>query len=181
MGWLFSPRWATRAEMLAHLRRPERFSPSCKLLRSQAVGNNHWFLASNFATGKVFIGLDLMAGSGRSREGWGYKDLDESVGPCEVNCPISYLAQASDPVGYAVEWREKVRAYHAARRSRIAPTEGLIATYDGVTYKLISHTGSRRDWNVLRISDGMPFRMNARQVAQAVVAKNDKPTATPQP
>jgi len=43
-------------------------------------------------------------------EGWGYKDLDESMGPTEVSCPMKYLAMVPDPGGYATAWRERVRA-----------------------------------------------------------------------
>lgn len=40
---------------------------------------------------------------------WGYKDMDETCGPYEVNCPLSYLAMTPAPKGqYAVEWRRRV-------------------------------------------------------------------------
>lgn len=60
-----------------------------------------------------FIALDLLECRGGC---WGYKDIDESMGPCEVNCPLSYLNLAGgDPEGYAKEWRERVRAFHAEK------------------------------------------------------------------
>ena len=47
---------------------------------------------------------------------FGYKDMDESVGPNEVQCPLSImklLTPLKDDDGYAKQWRESVLAYHA--------------------------------------------------------------------
>jgi len=52
-----------------------------------------------------FIGCDMLQFS----NGWGYKDMDESVGPCYYTCPKSYLAMV--PVDNQ-EWRDSVMAYH---------------------------------------------------------------------
>lgn len=173
MGWLFSPRWTNRAELLAHLRRPERYAPNYELLRSQAVGNNHWYLVHNKAHDKIFIGLDLMAGSGRQCQshGWGYKDMDESAGPYQLNCPLGYLDQASEPTGYAIEWREKVREYHAKRTARLSPATGLFATYNKVTYRLSSCAGRNKGWYADRVSDSALFRLKAKQIANSVISK----------
>jgi hypothetical protein len=56
--------------------------------------------------------------------GWGYKPMDESMGPYYYGCPVSYLDQADEPVNEtAVEWREKVRQL-AAERARKKPQKG---------------------------------------------------------
>lgn len=167
MGWLFSQRWSNRAEMLAHLRRPERFGESCELLRTTAVGNNHWYLARVKATGVVWIGLDLMKGGTRSQPGWGYKDLDESVGPVEVNCPLSFLDAASEPTGYAVDWRQHVRDFHAKKKARPVPVAGAVVRYGGADYLLEHPWAPRKGWAVTRVSDGARMRMKAAQLAQA--------------
>jgi len=113
MGWLFSPRWATRADLVQHLRRPERFGDRLQLVRACVTGSHHWYLVRELATGQHWIGLDLMQ-SGRA-DGWGYKDLDESAGPCAIDCPLAYLAAPhAERDGFAAQWRERVRAYHAA-------------------------------------------------------------------
>lgn len=61
---------------------------------------------------------------------WGYKDMEESMGPCEVSCPLGYLEMvpektcpekcegcAKDSCSglWARRWRARVRAYHAER------------------------------------------------------------------
>jgi hypothetical protein len=56
--------------------------------------------------------------------GWGYKDMDETCGPCEVSCPLKYLEMAGPlPEGdksYAGGWRESVRKYWDERRAGAA-------------------------------------------------------------
>ena len=123
MGWLFSPRWATRADLVQHLRRPERFGDRLQLVRACVTGSHHWYLVRELATGQHWIGLDLMQ-SGRA-DGWGYKDMDESAGPNACDCPLAYLdAPHAERDGYAAQWRERVRAYHATRKAKPAPAAG---------------------------------------------------------
>ncbi len=106
----------------AELRRPERYAPNYKLLRSVRVGNNHWYLMEQIATGHHIIGLDLMKGPSKKHgEGAGYKDISEEMGPCEVDCPLSILDNARAPENaYAYEWRQRVRRYHAAKAAKSA-------------------------------------------------------------
>lgn len=178
MGWLFSSRWTTRAEMVAYLRRQDRFVEGYSMLRSSVVGNHHWYLVKREADGAVYIGLDLMQGSKPGHPGWGYKDLDETMGPCEVDCPQSFLAQASAPEGYAAEWRERVRKHHAQKAATPKPACGLEITYGPTTYRLERSLGPRKGWRVSRVSDGHPFRMNARQIAQALRSMSKRSAST---
>lgn len=60
---------------------------------------------------------------------WGYKDMEESMGPSEVSCPLSYLAMVPEPKctkdcpkeehshNWTLNWRARVRAYHAEREA----------------------------------------------------------------
>ena len=170
MGWLFSPRWASRAALVQHLRRPERFGDRLELVRACVTGSHHWYLVRERATGNHWIGLDLMQ-SGRG-SGWGYKDMDETAGPCAVDCPLAYLAaQHAEPAGFAAQWRERVRAYHAARIAKPEPVAGAWVSYGGRAFRLIEKAGPRLGW---RVADEMgdTFRMSAPQLARAVPCEN---------
>lgn len=167
MGWLFIPSITTRKALLEHLRRPERYDPNQELLRSSPQGNNHWYLCRDKRDGRVWIGLDLMKGGGQNY-GWGYKDIDETMGPVEVNCPLSFLDEASHVTeGYAVEWRERVRAYHAKRKERPRPAPGNVVKYGDHEYRLLKPAGPRRGWDVERVEDHARFRMRAKQLAHS--------------
>lgn len=166
MGWLFSPSWATRADLVRHLRRPERFGDRLELVRACVTGSHHWYLVRERATGLHWIGLDLLQ-SGRG-DGWGYKDLDESVGPTACDCPLSYLAAPhADRDGWALQWRERVRAYHADRQARPALAAGLLVRFGGRVYSLLEPAGSRRGWRVRATDTGDTYRMPAPYLARA--------------
>lgn len=140
MGWSFDTRDIGRKAHIERLTSASHFSPDYEPLDHRVVGNNVWQLVLHKPTGRKLICLDLIA---KERSGGcGYKGLSEDMGPYEVNCPLSLLDKAS-PVteGYAVEWRQKVHPY--------APRKG---------------------WVAMRLSDGRIFRMNARQISQALSA-----------
>lgn len=59
---------------------------------------------------------------------FGYKDMDESMGPCDVACPerIFALLTPLDETDskWAHEWRANVRKYHEDKRARPRLTKG---------------------------------------------------------
>jgi hypothetical protein len=116
---------------------------------------------------RIVIGLDKMAGGGRSIEGWGFKDMSEDEGPYEFNCPLHYLEKASPPEGFAIKWREKVRMYHAERADRTLPAKGLVVQHGDSCYRLEHPAARRGGWYVTRTTDGTRFRMPANQLAKA--------------
>lgn len=55
----------------------------------------------------------------RDRYNFGYKDVDESMGPYAYDCPLRMLEGLSEPCSEAsAKWRELVRLYHAERANR---------------------------------------------------------------
>ena len=175
MGWLFScNRSHDKAALIEELRRPSRYGDKQRLIKSTVVGNNHWYVAEIVDgpdAGKRYIGLDKMQ-SGYPDHGWGYKDMCESMGPVEVNCPLGFLDLVPEPPEpYGPGWRERVRAYHAERnaRRRNPPKAGDMVKYGGKVYKLVSSLG-RRGWSVAPEGTNeywMTLRMTNYQLAQA--------------
>jgi hypothetical protein len=52
----------------------------------------------------------------RTRDGWGYKAMDESMHPFVYDCPVHYVLAASEPVNVsAASWRAKVLSVAASR------------------------------------------------------------------
>lgn len=138
MGWLYSESWSTPTAMRNHLR--DELTRSGYTIKKDALtkrAHNYW--AAIEKEGRTSILLCLINGSPRGG-GYGYKDMDEFMGPVEEDCPESLLALASpipdcaDPAAcaaadetfrrcsscWAREWRTRVRAYHADRRARLA-------------------------------------------------------------
>lgn len=143
---------------------------SSAVLAHRVIGRRLWFLAqirTGERAGRKWIGLTLID----CRNGEAVvKCLDESCGPCYYDCPLAFLAQTDAPVGpYAGAWREKVRAFHAARAAKRAATRrGARISYAGKTYVLRRSLG-RRGWEVTRESDGLIFQLKSRQLANATV------------
>jgi len=117
MGWLYSHTWYDRKTIVNHLLNDDTWH---KPLKHRLNGNHLWVVFENTnpempqdAKHKRYICLFLLQGD-RSY-GWGYKDITESMGPCEVDCPVSFFDLVPDPGGYATAWRERVRVAHAKK------------------------------------------------------------------
>lgn len=168
MGWSFAcDTRHDRKACVASLTGPGAYSSGYTLLRHQQVGNHLWTLIK-CPDERIIIGLHLLQGGGRTM-GWGHKDMDEESGPTARDCPLSFLDAASEPRGYAINWRNEVRAYHAAKKARPTLVAGLVVGYCGHQYRLDSPVGPRRGWRVTRVSDGAVFRMNSKQFSHSKV------------
>jgi hypothetical protein len=65
---------------------------------------------------------------------FGYKDMDESMGPCEAACPpaiLDLLTPTDRP--YAVAWRERCRAAATGRPSHPRLRSGQTVVLDAPT------------------------------------------------
>ena len=128
MGWLFG--YDTRKELADHLIRGN----GVHTLKHCWVGNNLWTVQEVEQnqellgrTATRFVCLYLIKGRNYSRDGWGYKGVSEDMGPSETSCPLSYieLVEAHEkehgyaPVGYAAEWRQRVRERVARSKRKL--------------------------------------------------------------
>jgi hypothetical protein len=74
-------------------------------------------------TGRSFVFAAVILISNTKKNGFGYKDMDEAMGPCECDCPqrimrlLSSLADLPNP-SYTADWRARVAARHNEKRQR---------------------------------------------------------------
>lgn len=128
MGWLYmqsldgysGPRQDLDAQFTC-----QRGDVTMKVLRSALVRMRTYYAALEYArlaTGeRSVVGIVcLVRYNPRDHEGYifGYKDMEESMGPCESECPerILDLLTPTDNQ-YAIEWRARCRQNAAARRA----------------------------------------------------------------
>ena len=97
----------------------------------------------SFSFGAVFLT--------RSDDGcWGYKDMEESAGPCESRAPLSLLnllSELKDPSSYAHAWRLRCRDWAAipdyAEGDKIKLASPVTLS-DGSTCQIVTATHYRR-------------------------------------
>ena len=134
MGWLFTL-GASRKEVAAECTRPHEWTKDDGVVVKHETiaryysGNDLWTVLEVTHDGKqhlrVILLFKLSRGSG---DGWGYKDVSESMGPCAVSCPLKFLDMVPKiPNDYAAEWRPHVRAYWKRRKARAAERRELKA------------------------------------------------------
>jgi hypothetical protein len=143
MGWTFPYHTDSKQDLIRDLTMPQDCPERDTVFRTlkQCVrGNVLWTLHESGKVGETrkWIGCYLLAKHGGDT--WGYKDMDESMGPCYYNCPISYLDAADEPQegGYAVEWRAKVRALATEKSSRKPKVGEFWKLSNGQTHKILS-------------------------------------------
>lgn len=87
-----------------------------ELLKSAMVGSVHYAAVKKtmFATeteperSKVFAAITLTSVDNKDYYNFAYKDMDESMGPCESKCPKSILDLLTPTeYAYAKEWRKR--------------------------------------------------------------------------
>jgi hypothetical protein len=117
----------------------------------------------------------LMHWSPRDYFNFRYKDMDESMGPCEHRCPTRILDLLDEPVSeYAKEWRERCREYAKRQGERIKlDTDRLVrftnpvAFADGTTHKFFRVVNARRN-QFRATSNGRLYRIPRRMHASLV-------------
>lgn len=172
MGWLFSERWLKRKDLIEHLVNGN----GVKTLKHCCVGNHLWCVhETKYGHNTIrYICLYMMQGptrrkdyDGRDKDWWGYKDVDESMGPCATSCPESYLTFCTAPENqWAYEWRQRIYAKHAARRARPKIVVGMKLQYGGQVYKVTECLGNR-GYQV----DGC-YRLKRAQANAALILEN---------
>ena len=134
MGWLFTT-GIDKSDLIRERTETSEFTNrdgdkiKHESIRHCCKGNTLWSVIvvhKNDVEVARFIGCDLLR---KGHGGWGYKDMEESMGPCYYSCPLSYLDLA--PVTNT-EWREQVKEYHKKRSRKLEV---------GKTYDLVNARG----------------------------------------
>jgi len=136
MGWLtgipLGPNMSVREE-LDKLIAVERDGMKQRVLKSALVAMREYYAAVELidadGSRRVFACMFLVhIGTGRERGTYGYKDMDESMGPCYDRCPAKILDLLTEPANEtAAAWRAACRdslASHARIR-QLAPGQWI--------------------------------------------------------
>ena len=106
MGWLFGH--YERRPLIEHLINGN----GLKTVKHFLSGNNLWCVHEH--EGKRWACLYLLRGSPKVKNdpyNWGYKDVEETMGPNEISFPYTWLDLLTPTDSkYANEWRARVKA-----------------------------------------------------------------------
>ena len=131
MGWLYMRSLEGHATPKAYLDAQftyDRDTGRSRVLASSVVGRRTYYAAVEWISAgtearEVWGLVCLVRHNPGDREGlvFGYKDMSESMGPCESDCParILDLLTATENT-YALAWRERCRARLSDRSARAA-------------------------------------------------------------
>lgn len=118
MGWTFCER-DKRTSTLDFFRR------ECEggVLDAAAVGFGEVYIAYKHEDGNV-SGVVCLTQWCRDFYNFGYKEIGEEMGPCDVRCPKRIMALLSEPeemftgdcLQWSKEWRQKVHEYWEGRK-----------------------------------------------------------------
>ncbi len=136
MGWLFQYdmlQGQTPAEYFTKHFSCESETARSTVLAAATVGGTVYLAIENHikATAKRYVFCGVILFKNNKKDGFGYKDMDEGVGPCEVDCPDRIMRLLSPVeglpnIGYAAEWRANVAAARAKRRAARETAEKLV-------------------------------------------------------
>lgn len=176
MGWTTSSWWQSRRDVIKERTENSLWYPNeGKVQRKHTCiahcvrGGTLWTVwevinidlcTSDFWSHR-YIGCDLIRNYGKA-EGFGYKDMCESMGPCYYDCPLGYLAMA--PVENQ-EWRDAVVAFHAKRNLKLEP--GMIVGLQHCVINAVKITGVGREISC-EDRNGATYRLKRRQLSGEV-------------
>lgn len=140
MGWLYmnrfhmgghdTPKAYLEAQFTYNRELEDGGTRGMRVLESSCVGNRVWYAAvqivENGEERDVVAIVCLVRWNPRDKEGlhFGYKDLDETCGPCEDGCPEKILRLLTPTTNeHALDWRR--RCLKRLRNRKRPVTDGM--------------------------------------------------------
>lgn len=199
MGWLY--KYDPIDDPIAYLTDQYTYDGdqrSYRVLAAARVANTVYLAVkiTEKATGKFYVLAAVILISNTKKHGFGYKDMDETVGPCECACPdrimrlLSPIEDIPNP-GYAAEWRASVAAHKQAaaalraKRASLRPgsivrLEREVSFRDGTSAVAFRLCCVRRKTPIFEPVDrpGFLCRLSATSLASATVMPADANSTT---
>lgn len=175
MGWLYMTNLKGHKTPKAYL--DDQFTyagehANLRVLRSALVQMKRYYAAveriDENDKRRVFAIVCLVNYNLRAKDGYifGYKDMDESMGACETDCPSAILDLLTETDSeYAKQWREDCRK-RLKKRTPVAGEMIVLATplkfTDGAVlsrFRIVAHQGRKRKKLRFQSEDGNFYRL----------------------
>jgi hypothetical protein len=198
MGWLFQRDPVD--DPVAHLMRKFTYEDDTHAVQPLAgarVGNTVYLAvrSTDKSSGRSFVLAGVILISNTKKDGFGYKDQDEVMGPTQYDCPdriMRLLSPVADlpRAGYAAEWRAKVAARRDEQRQRrerrnslrigsVVTLEAAVRFPGGITASRFCVAQFRRRTPVFEALDRPGFYCCLRSATLTAAAIADPPSPPP--
>lgn len=150
MGWTYLAKPRNVKAYLNDMNTYETDKRKCVVIQSAIVNMREYYAAlevTNKETGEVYVtALVFMLNYVRGDYyDFGYKDMEENMGPYQCNCPVKILKLLTPTVNeYAKQWREKCHA-NAVRGKAVKDGDKI-----KFSYELTFTDGSKGDTFTIR-------------------------------
>lgn len=118
MGWTYSTQWPTRKAVIDHLLEPWMDGTRAIAHAAKRFARTLYVVWEK-PDGTRFIGVYLVNADKQGGPTGGYKDMSESMGPTESECPVEFFDLVEDPGHDATAWRARCRANAEAHRTKL--------------------------------------------------------------
>lgn len=99
------------------------------VIASAMHGRNEYYAACRSKKSNEVFGLVVILD--RTKGEFGFKSMDESMGPFYINCPLNILDMLTPTTNkYATKWREHCRATAALKNSAKTVQHGDVVKFD---------------------------------------------------
>ena len=175
MGWDYThkPKHLTTKEFLLHHSGALSWTnePAIYTVLDTAIVNLRTFYAAVERVDKatqerqVWAAVFLLDYAPKERHNFGWKSMDETMGPNEAACPeriLDLLTPTSNE--YALTWRSRCRAKIAERKSRPKLREGVTFELYGKPYTIVA---PRKGGFIVRGAPGTVYSVTHHRLRQA--------------
>lgn len=134
-------------------------------IKATHYGRRIWVALKNKHSGKSSILLYILE---KRETEWWYKDIDESMGILQLDCPMELINKTTgDGTPYSTEWREKIKKNNALKRLNKNVEVGEIITVYGNEYRLTKKI--KRSWKGVRLTTGVEYNIRPSQIKKRIL------------
>lgn len=162
MGWLFS-QGSTKSDVIQKLiKSEENEARRWETLTHSTRGNVLWAVVEltykEEQRSKRFIACYLLRSD--KGYGWGYKDMEESMGPNYYSCPLKYLEMVPEA---NAAWREAVREHHRQRNRKVSVGQRIGLINASIPWVVVTSIKP-----LLGIYNGQCYRVPRRMIGDVI-------------
>lgn len=164
MGWLFIEGTSKRDLITKLTSTEENHHRRWETLSHSVRGNVIWSVVELTNKDQQYSWRFITCYLLRSdrKYGWGYKEMEESMGPNHYSCPLKYLKMVPEANANA-NWREAVREYHHQRNRRVEIGQRISLVNATIPWVIITSTKP-----LLGLFNGECYRVPRRMLGKVV-------------